>query len=202
MKRHIRISSAKLSTPVRISMRITIRTLLLGSLWLAPMASAQAEQVTRRGQAPVAAPSTATQTESPERLGVRTLPAPQSTPSQALAQLQDLLRRANSPTPLRVDESESLIAASHAVFQDVMRDELQAHKDLRAETAKQLAEFTARMIPRDPNGTVVDNLLLVMENKRASAAIEREIRTLPTALRDPLERELRLAREAQNLDGN
>jgi hypothetical protein len=58
------------------------------------------------------------------------------------------------------------------------------------------------MIPRDPNGTVVDNLLLVMNNERAGVAVEREIRTLPTALRDPLERELTLAREAQNLDGN
>jgi hypothetical protein len=41
-----------------------------------------------------------------------------------------------------------------------------------------------------------------MNNERAGVAVERDIRTLPTALRDPLERELTLAREAQNLDGN
>ncbi|HRK07799.1 MAG TPA: hypothetical protein PLZ57_08525 [Pseudobdellovibrionaceae bacterium] len=184
------------------TLQFTARTILLWSLWLAPMASAKAEQVTRQGQAPAAAPTTQTQTQSPQRLGVRSLPEPQSTPSQSLAQLQDLLRRASSPTPLRVEEVESLIEASHSVFQDVLKEELKAHKELRSETAKQLAEFTARMIPRDPNGTVVDNLLLVMSNKRAAVSVEREIRTLPTALRDPLERELKLAREAQNLDGN
>jgi hypothetical protein len=184
------------------TLQLTARTILLCSLWLAPMASAKAEQVTRQGQAPAAGPATQTQTQSPQRLGVRSLPEPQSTPSQSLAQLQDLLRRASSPTPLRVEEVESLIEASHRLFQDVLKEELKVHKALRSETAKQLAEFTARMIPRDPNGTVVDNLLLVMNNERAGVAVEREIRTLPTALRDPLERELTLAREAQNLDGN
>ena len=180
----------------------SLRTILLASLWLSALASAQAEQVTRRGAPDTASATGQARTQAPHHLGTRQAPAVQSTPTQTLAKLNNLLERASSTNPMRDDETESLISSSHAVFQDVLREELRAHRALRPETARQLVEFTARMLPRDPNGTVVDNLLVIMENRTASAAIEREIRTLDTNLRAPLEREIKEARASQNVDGN